>query len=346
MKIKLMIPQTIGLLLLVILVQNSWAVKNKTGQSGMTYLAIGMCARENAMGNAGTALSNGINGLWHNPAALSDIKFIEVTINQVNWLVDTRLSGLGAAISLGSWGVIGLDLTYMDWGEIQGTAAVDRAVDPRGFVLTGELGVKDYAVGFAYARRISNKFTIGLKIKYAHENLGNAAYAVSEFTDENGDIVYDMENKEWKISDWGFDFGTIYEVGWNSLAVGMALQNLSSDMKYFYDEFQMPMQLKVGMYMDLLQLLHPDHKYLKWNLAVDAVHPVDYTEQVHLGSELVFHDNIALRGGYKFNHDVETFSLGIGVSYIIAGVGFTVDYAYTKANYFEDINRFSVYFSF
>ncbi len=332
-------------ILLMIGYQNSWAVKKKTGQSGMTYLAIGMCARENAMGDAGTAISNGINGLWHNPAALSDISFLQVTMNQVNWLVDTRLSGIGMALSLGSWGVVGLDLTYMDWGKIQGTAVVDRSVDPRGFVLTGDIGVKDYAIGFAYARRVSDKFTLGMKIKYAHENLGNAAYAVNEYTDEStGDIIHEMENKEWKMSDWGFDFGTIYEVGWKSLAVGMTLQNLSSDMKYYYDEFQMPTELKIGMYMDLLELINPDHPYLKWNIAVDAVHPVDYTEQVHLGTELVFQDYVALRGGYKFNHDVETLSLGIGVSYAISDIRLSVDYAYTKANYFEDINRFSVYF--
>jgi hypothetical protein len=148
------------------------------------------------------------------------------------------------------------------------------------------------------------------------------------------------------MSDWGFDVGTIYEVGWNSLAVGMTLQNLSSDLKYFYDEFQMPTALKVGLYMNMLELIKPNYETLNWNIAIDAVHPVDYTEQLHLGTELVFQDNIAVRGGYKFNHDVETLSLGIGVSYELAGVGFTIDYAYTKANYFDDINRFSVYFSF
>ncbi len=66
----------------------------------------------------------------------------------------------------------------MDFGEIIGTQRVDKSVDYRGFVTTGDIGVEDYAIGFAYARRINDKFALGFKMKRLHENLGRAFYVV------------------------------------------------------------------------------------------------------------------------------------------------------------------------
>ena len=107
--------------------------KNRVAQSGMTYLGISMSARANGMGDASAACVNGIQGMWHNPSALADINRMAFTVNQLDWLVDTKLYGAAIAYSLGKWGTIGVDLTYMDWGLIQGTRPGDRALDPLGF---------------------------------------------------------------------------------------------------------------------------------------------------------------------------------------------------------------------
>jgi hypothetical protein len=318
------------------------AEKKRLGQSGVTYLAISVCARESGMGDAGTATVQGINGMWHNPSVLADVEGLKISLNHVHWLVDTRLSGAALAYTIKNWGTFALDLTYMDYGEVMGTKAVDRSIDPRGYILTGDLGIKDYAIGFAYSRRINEKFSFGLKIKRIHENLGTASYVTDEYQDpESGEWIRTRDEKEWKLNDWGLDFGTVYNVGWKGLTVAMVMQNLSRDLKYFYEEFQLPLTLKMGIAMDMAQLFLPTEKDIRMLIAVDAIRPIDYSERIHIGSEFILKNIFALRAGYKFNHDVESLTLGIGVNFELAGIPFTIDYAYTKADYFKDVNRFS-----
>jgi hypothetical protein len=285
--------------------------------------------------------------MWHNPAVLADIKRTAFVLNQVNWLIDTKVYGTAFAWSLKDWGTIAMDVTYMDFGTIMGTKRVDKSVDYRGFILTGDIGVEDYAIGLAYSRRISDKFALGLKVKRLHERLGRASYVVSEYDDPaTGQKIRTRNEKDWQINDWGLDFGTIYHVGWKSLTIGMAMQNFSSDMKYWYEDFQTPMVLRIGMAMDVMELFLDQNKSISLTIAADALHPNDHTEQVHLGGELTYLQNFALRAGYKFNHEVESLTLGVGLNFNFAGLQGTFDYAYGTADYFKDINRFSFILTF
>lgn len=313
----------------------------------MTYLGISMSARETAMGDAGTASVKGIQGLWHNPAVLADIPQMAAAFNQVNWLIDTKLYGAGFAYSLGNWGTIGIDVTYMDFGEIMGTQRVDKEVDYRGFITTGDIGVEDYAIGFAYARRINDKFVLGLKIKRLHERLGTASYVTDEYEDTvTGEKVRERKTKEWAIDDWGLDFGTVYDVGWKGLSFAMTMQNFSRDMKYWYEEFQTPMALRMGMAMDVAELWSEGNDNLDLLVSIDAIHPNDHTERIHFGTELVLMERVALRGGYKFNHEIESFTAGLGLNFDFGGITGVMDYAYGTAEYFSEINRFSISFQF
>lgn len=325
---------------------NAWPKKKKVAQSGMTYLAISMGARESAMGDAATAIVKGINGLWHNPSVLADIDRFAVAFNQVNWFVDAKLYGAAVAYSLSNWGTVGIDLTYMDFGEIIGTQRVDRSINYRGFIITGDIGVEDYAVGLAYARRINDKFAIGFKLKRLHESLGSARYVWKVENEGTDDEIRQYKEKEWSLNDWGLDFGTIYNIGWKSLTVAMSMQNFSRDLKYWYEEFQLPMCLRMGMAMDISEFFMPNNEDIAVNFAFDALHPNDFTERVHIGSELVYLRRFFLRGGYKFNHDVESFTFGLGLNFDVASISAALDYAYASTNYFKDINRFSIHFTF
>jgi hypothetical protein len=345
MKIKL----TIIFLLFGLIFSGSndlFAKKKKVAQSGMTYLAISMGARESAMGDAACATVKGINGMWHNPAVLADIDRLAAVVNQVNWLADTKLYGAALAYSFGEWGTVGLDVTYMDFGEIMGTQRVDKSVDYRGFILTGDLGVQDYAFGLAYSLRINDRFAMGVKVKKLHERLGNARYVWSVENEGTDNEIKHYRDKVWSINNWGLDFGTIYNIGWNGLTFAMTMQNFSPDMKYWYEEFNLPMLLRMGLVMDISNLFAQGNENLDVKMAVDALHPNDYTERIHLGSEIIFMKRFAFRGGYKFNHDVESLTLGIGVNFEVSGLSAMFDYAYTNADFFDDINRVSIQFSF
>lgn len=338
-------PLTLYALIIIILIsgaqpQPARAYKKKVAQSGMTYLAISTSARLSAMGDASVAAVKGIDGIFYNPAVLADIEKFVGCLNQVNWLVDTKLYSMAVAFSFGKWGVFAQDLVYMDYGTFVGTRPVDTAIDYKGFEFTGNFSVKDFSLGYAYALRISDRFAFGAKFKYLHEDLGVASMKQIVRTDTVD--VY----KDWKQNHWGLDFGTIYYTGFKSLAFAMSLRNFSTDMKYWYEEFQLPICLRMGVFMDAADLFLPDNRDFNWNIALDAIHPNDYLERVHLGTELIYLGQYAIRGGYQFNHDVETFSLGGGFNFNFGNVKTTIDYAYTSAQFFADINRFSIHFTF
>jgi len=78
------------------------------------------------------------------------------------------------------------------------------------------------------------------------------------------------------------------------------------------------------------------------NVEVDAVHPIDYTERVNIGIEYGFKKIFFLRGGYKFNHDTEGLSLGIGFSIRLIGLMTKLSYSFNDAGSFYPVNRISI----
>lgn len=323
--------------------ESNYAQMKKVGQSGMTYLAISLGARESAMGNASVATVNGTQSVFYNPASLTTVDNFGFVINHVSWLADTQLYGFGTAYSFGQYGTVGLDFIYMDYGEIIGTKRVDKSIDERGFVTTGDINVQDYAIGLAYAFPINELFSFGVKIKYVHEYLGTVPIAVKEIDAANQ--LYEYEDREWKINNWGFDFGAFYKIGFKDLVLGVAFQNYSTDMQYWTEQFQMPLTIKMGLAMDILKLWN-DESDFELNTAVDLLHPIDYTERVHVGTELAFKKMFFVRAGYKFNYDVENYSFGLGFNFTLGSFGASLDYAYTNAEFFGNINRLTLNFEF
>jgi len=320
------------------------AQMKKVGQSGMTYLAVSLGARESAMADASVALVSGVQGLMYNPGAIAERQGFALTFNQVKWIADTDIYGVGAVYGTRRFGSFGVDLVYMDYGTITGTRRVDRSVDARGFQITGGLNVDEYAVGLAYAYPVNDRFSFGAKVKIIHEDLGRAPIAVSVIDPENN--IYKYEDRTWALSHWGFDFGARYKVGYKDMVFAVAFQNYSTDMKYWAEEFTLPLVLRMGLAMDVMKIIQPDNDAVALNIAVDALHPNDYTERLHFGAELIYQNMFSLRGGYKFNYDVENFSFGLGFKFDLAGYAASLDYAYTNAEYFGHIDRFGMRFSF
>ncbi len=59
----------------------------------------------------------------------------------------------------------------MDYGDFYGTR---RANNDQGFEETGVFSPASYAVGLAYSRKVSDRFSFGVHVKYAGQDLGSA----------------------------------------------------------------------------------------------------------------------------------------------------------------------------
>jgi len=102
-----------------------------------------------------------------------------------------------------------------------------------------------------------------------------------------------------------------------------------NEIKYEEEGFQLPLTFRIGISMDLLDLVYEEHGSSGLVMSIDAVHPRSYPEQLNIGMEYRMFGMLYL-----------VYGMGINVY----GVG--IDYAYTPYGVFDNVQRFSVTFSF
>lgn len=305
----------------------SSAVIKKVAQTGLQFLKVGVGARPTAMGEAFTMVGNDANAIFYNPAGIAKISsHFDVLGNRTNWIADITYDAFALVMNGGLWGNFGISIISSDYGNVIGTrfAATDE-----GFEETGLLNSGAYAAGLSYARELTDKFAVGGQIKYTAQNLGENLLEV------------DGEPIENKVSGLAYDFGTIFYPGFKSFRLGMVIRNFSTQFKYQETPFQLPLTFYLGFAMDILDFFgeHPDNSFV---VAIDAIHPRDYTERIHLGCEYWYKDMVAIRAGYKFNYDEESITTGIGFKL----GGAKLDFAYSDFGVFDSVNRISLGTSF
>jgi hypothetical protein len=142
-----------------------------------------------------------------------------------------------------------------------------------------------------------------------------------------------------------FDFGVLYNTGFESLSFGMSIRNFSEEIRYAQESFQLPLTFRIGVSMNTLDLLNMDPDKHSFLLSIDATHPRDFPEQIGIGAEYIFMKMFALRAGYEFPNDEHGFAAGVGFQKDIADFRFGLDYAYTPFGVFGDVHRFSFQFA-
>ncbi len=183
------------------------------------------------------------------------------------------------------------------------------------YIVRGTYNADALAIGFSYAHQATVWFSYGLTLRYVRERIA----------------VYTSDNVL-------VDLGMVYSTGFRSLRLGGYLQNFGVDSRYIGDSFKMPMVFRLGAAMELLG--RPGSAYCLI-LAADALHPSDYSERLHAGTELWLANVVAIRAGYKFNYDEDGLTTGCGLRKRTdhGSVGF--DLAYTDYRRLQSVLRMS-----
>ncbi|HQU73449.1 MAG: PorV/PorQ family protein [Calditrichaeota bacterium] len=303
----------------------------KVAQTGLQFLKVDMSSRSAAMAGAYTMPGNDASAMFYNPAGIARMENnFDLFSSTVQWIADINYHALGVAKNFGGWGNFGVSMVFADYGDIEGTQV---AANEAGYIKTGSVDVGAYVVGISYARSLTDRFSIGGQVKYAAQHLGSSLLV-------DGDPMVKNE-----VGGAAFDFGTIFYPGYHSLSIGMSLNNFSGQYKYEETEFQLPLTFRIGVAMDVMDLIAGEHDS-PLLIAVDALHPRDYTERLHVGAEYFYHKMFAIRAGYKFNYDEESFSIGAGLNQEVSGVKLKLDYAYSDLGLFDAVNRFSLGIAF
>ena len=308
---------------------------SKIAQTGLQFLKVDVSPRAAAMGGAYMMIGADASAMFYNPAGIANIPSdgnLDLFVGRTEWIADIAYSSVAAAKNFGNIGVFGVSATFADYGDIHGTRVAATA---SGFEETGLLDVGAYAVGLTYARKLSDKFTVGGQVKLVNQNLGSNAVQIA-----GGDPT----NRENDVTGVGYDFGTIFYPGFRSFRFGMSVRNLSAELEYEKEGFQLPLTFTIGVAIDLMDFIGTENQSLL--LAIDAIHPRDFEERLNVGAEYLLMDMFALRAGYKFNYDEEGVTAGLGFQQQLSGVKLKLDYAYADFGVFDTVNRFSVGFSF
>ncbi|RQV99410.1 MAG: PorV/PorQ family protein [Calditrichaeota bacterium] len=308
--------------------------QNKLAQTGFQFLSVTPDARSASLADAMTTMRVNSAALWSNPASLAEMnRNIEVVASQNQWIADIDHLAVSAAYSpmQGKYGVFGLSFMYVDYGEVEGTIIADNE---QGFIETGIIEPMAYAIGLGYAKRLSDKFSVGGHVKLVDQHLGPV---VKSLNSPDGQNLDDNE-----VSVLAFDFGTKYLTGFRSLIFGMSVRNFSKEVRFAREGFQLPLTFNIGVSMNVIDFLpqfSEDHSFI---FSVDATHPRSYPEFAKLGLEYAFLNTFFLRLGYMSNRDEEDITYGFGLHKF----GLGVDYAYTPFGVFDKVQRFSINFSF
>ena len=215
---------------------------------------------------------------------------------------------------------------YSDVGNIEETNVENLYFRPDKTFNPGLTGnsyrPKQFVAGISFAHSMTDAFAFGVNVKYVLE-----------------DLIFS------KASAIVFDGGILFNTGYKSIIVGASVKNFGADVKFIDAKYPIPQTMNIGVSANLIgneSLLMKDES-MRLTLSYDLMQPRDYDQQHALGAEYSFENMIAFRGGYKFNGDQESYSVGFGVNW----ADFRLDYAYTPmGDYLSTVQRISFGYNF
>jgi len=329
------------IILLFIFSAKLYPQASRVAQSGMTFLAIDIGARPAAMGGSFICMDNNANALFWNPAGIAAIRDFDIDVSTTSWLANMKEHALGIVYGTELFGSIGISMIVMDNPSVR----ITQFTSGEDWIDLGlQDFVKQYALGIAYAKEITDRFAIGGQIKWAHEDLGTYNY-----TDRRATEIIDGLEQPLEVNDWEakkeivvFEFGTIYYTGYKDLRLALSIRNFAPRTRYQLEYFELPLSFSLGMAMNIFSTVMPENEDHNLTISVDTVQPRDYSDRIHIGGEYWYDNQIALRAGYKFNSDLENFATGIGVKRNFGSFTARLDYSYSPIEgVFDTVHRFS-----
>jgi len=318
----------------------------RSGQASMPYLSRGAGARTMGLADAGIAMKGDASALFYNPAGIAYVENRTVMFGNMNWLMDTSIQSGALVMNFGQLGAFGISAMNYNYGDpIQATAL--NGTNEAGYSDIGELNPSEWVIGVAYARRISEQFSVGGQVKYAHQDLlGSGFSSMVAYRNEEGQWV--QEAHDAKMGIVAFDVGTIYDTGFRGLSLAMSFRNFGPGVKYERETYDIPLNFRFGVAGDVFSLLNQPMNDMGLDLRVDYLHPRDWTERINVGLEYSLRDMFFVRGGYKFNYSSEGLCLGGGLNVNLPIGAVQVDYAFkgTGETLFDAVHVYSVSLDF
>ncbi len=281
----------------------------RPGSTSAQFLKIDVSPRAASMGHAYISVSEGAEGTVYNPAALAWIRGTDVVFTHTEWFAGINHEFAALAHNMPAIGCFGVSVTALYTDEMD----VTTPLQPDG---TGEtFYASNYRFGLSYARFLTDRVSIGVTANYIHLAL------YSDF-------------KESAVS---MDIATYYVTDFRDFKFGMEIANFGSSIRFVDETYPLPGNFTFGMSMNAVE--QPNQTLL---FSIAGVKPNDGEPLAQVGTEWNYNQLLFLRGGYRFNHDVETFSFGTGLKFDLARFQTRFDYSYSDYALLGATHRFGL----
>jgi hypothetical protein len=315
----------------------------KIGTSSAAFLRIPAGAKAISMGSAFTAIADDGSAMFWNPGNITDQIKTTLFVHHTPWLPGLTYDYLAFTMPVSNLGVIGLNVVSLRTQEIEITTLEAQ-------MGTGETyTAASTAVGITFARKLTDRFSIGGSIKYISEKIFNCTATA-----------------------FAFDIGTMFITPFKDVRLGVSISNVGTEMRINGDDlnsyvdiapdqhgnndnivgqmktngFSLPIIMRLGLSYDLLLSAQS-----RLTFACDGVNPNDNAQSVNTGIEFApLGDLLFIRGGYNdlFLKDAE-MGLTLGAGLNLSAFDYfdlSFSYAYQSLKYLGDINHISIELKF
>lgn len=313
---------------------------DRIGTAGGQELRIPVGSRMSALGGAGVAEAIGAEAIFWNPAGVAYQPGTQVMFTNLQHFADIDVNYFAATTAIEDFGSLGFSAKVVSFGDIIKTTVNA----PMG---TGEIISPTFSViGLTYSRQFTDRVAFGA-----------TGMLVSEKVEQ--------------VSATGvaFDFGFIYNPGWQGMRFGIVVKNYGPEMRFSganFDftvdvpgsepnsaehelrsksaTFELPSSIQLGLSWNFLEMEQSRATVM------GLFQSNNFSEDEFRGGlEYGFNDMFFLRGGYVgTNQDEYLFgaSLGAGVNLKWGSTIITFDYSWMENEYFDAHQFFTVKFGF
>ena len=300
--------------MLFVSLTNGYAV-SKAGTSAAQFLKIGVGPRATALGGTFTGLANDVTALYWNPAGAAWLNKSQFLATHTEWFADINHEFAGVVVPFGGASAVGLSFTSLNIPEMEQTTIQEP--DGTGIFFD----VQDIALGLTYSRRLTERFSFGITGKYIQQKLFNES--ANTFAVDLGGMLH-TGFKGMRLGIMMSNFGGKLQLSGRDLIVRSndASANLNTE------SWPLPISFRIGLAMDLMGLKEGLvlRESQRLTLLVDGYNVNDAPESMGIGLEYSWNENFFLRSGYRINHDMESFSAGMGVLFPVQSWMIQADY--------------------
>ena len=253
-----------------------FAQNDGAGNTGMSFLKLGVGAESIAMGEAYSSLSNDATAIIYNPARLSFGEVKNVTLMHNSSIQDLNNDFIAAKFTLGKVTLaLGVLRSSVDDIEIRSTPG-----DP-----LGTFNAENLSLGLSMGYKFSPTFSLGLTTKWLYEKI---------YIDDATGLA--------------FDLGASYEK--NNLSLSAVVANLGSMDNLRNANTTLPTLVRIG---GGYQFFKNDFAF---RLGLEGLKVMDGGSfHIHSGGEVGFKDFIFVRAGYQSGYENKNLTTGIGFKY-------------------------------